>query len=61
MTEDPSGLTVTTPADFVGAAVLAVNMSWTNVDGSMGSAYIADNVEAYAPGSPSSPCRKTTT
>ncbi|WP_404833886.1 cadherin domain-containing protein [Aeromonas media] len=52
MTEDPSGLTVTTPADFVGAAVLAVNMSWTNVDGSMGSAYIADNVEAYAPGSP---------
>ncbi|WP_429108128.1 beta strand repeat-containing protein, partial [Aeromonas media] len=52
MTEDPSSLTVTTPADFVGAVILAVNMSWTNVDGSMGSAYIADNVEAYAPGSP---------
>ncbi|MGU5716483.1 VCBS domain-containing protein, partial [Aeromonas taiwanensis] len=52
LTEDPSTLTVTTPADFVGAAVLAINMSWINADGSTGSAYIADNVEAYAPGSP---------
>ncbi|TPI67883.1 VCBS domain-containing protein, partial [Mesorhizobium sp. B2-8-9] len=45
-------LTVTTPADFVGAAVLDVQMTWTNADGTTGSAFIADNVEAYAPGSP---------
>ncbi|RWI92888.1 MAG: hypothetical protein EOR21_17345 [Mesorhizobium sp.] len=45
-------LTVTTPADFVGAAVLDVQMTWTNADGTTGSVFIADNVEAYAPGSP---------
>ncbi|OWK20678.1 hypothetical protein AJ88_26805 [Mesorhizobium amorphae CCBAU 01583] len=45
-------LTVTTPADFTGAAVLDVLMSWTNADGTLGSMSIADNVEAYAPGSP---------
>ncbi|MBZ9711559.1 adhesin, partial [Mesorhizobium sp. ESP7-2] len=45
-------LTVTTPADFVGAAVLDVSMIWTNADGTTGSVSIADNVEAYAPGSP---------
>ena len=55
VTDDPSSLTVTSPADFAGALVLDVNMSWINADGSTGSAYIADNVEAYAPGSPSSP------
>ena len=51
-TNDPSSLTVTTPADFNGAMVLGVNMTWTNPDGSIGSAYVADNVEAYAPGNP---------
>uniref|UniRef100_UPI003BA12FF9 beta strand repeat-containing protein n=1 Tax=Aeromonas taiwanensis TaxID=633417 RepID=UPI003BA12FF9 len=51
-TNDPGSLTVTTPPDFAGAVVLDVNMSWINADGSTGSAYIADNVEAYAPGSP---------
>ncbi|MDX8435285.1 Ig-like domain-containing protein [Mesorhizobium abyssinicae] len=45
-------LTVTTPASFAGAAVLDVHMTWTNADGTTGSASIADNVEAYAPGSP---------
>ncbi|MBZ9764489.1 VCBS domain-containing protein, partial [Mesorhizobium sp. CA8] len=45
-------LTVTTPADFAGAAVLDVSMTWTNADGTTGSLSIADNVEAYAPGSP---------
>ncbi|RWI93539.1 MAG: adhesin [Mesorhizobium sp.] len=45
-------LTVTTPADFVGAAVLDVQMTWTNADGTTGTKFIADNVEAYAPGSP---------
>ncbi|MFC3533651.1 type I secretion C-terminal target domain-containing protein [Vogesella facilis] len=49
---DPSALTVTTPSDYAGALVLNVNMSWTNADGTTGSMYVADNVEAYAPGSP---------
>ena len=49
---DPSELTVTTPVDFVGAAVLGVSMTWTNADGSVGNAFIYNNVEAYAPGSP---------
>jgi hypothetical protein len=42
---------VTTPATFAGAVVLNVSESWTNPDGSAGSAQINDNVEAYAPGS----------
>ncbi|MDF3214798.1 Ig-like domain-containing protein [Mesorhizobium ciceri] len=45
-------LTATTPADFAGAAVLDVQMTWTNADGTTGSMSVADNVEAYAPGSP---------
>ncbi len=49
---DPSTLTVTTPATFSGAVVLNVTESWTNPDGSSGTGVIADNVEAYAPGSP---------
>jgi hypothetical protein len=52
LTTDPSSLTVTTPSTFTGAAVLQVSETWTNTDGSTGSANIADNVEAYAPGSP---------
>nr|WP_245268640.1 VCBS domain-containing protein [Mesorhizobium ciceri] len=51
-TNDLHGLTVTTPVSFTGAAVLDVQMTWTNADGTLGSASIADNVEAYAPGSP---------
>ncbi|MER9764237.1 Ig-like domain-containing protein, partial [Mesorhizobium sp. M0138] len=51
-TNDLHGLTVTTPADFAGAAVLDVSMTWTNADGTTGNMSIADNVEAYAPGSP---------
>uniref|UniRef100_UPI000A1F79DD beta strand repeat-containing protein n=1 Tax=Pseudomonas sp. B28(2017) TaxID=1981730 RepID=UPI000A1F79DD len=51
-TDDPSSLTVTTLADFAGALVLDVNMNWTNADGSVGNAFVSDNVEAYAPGSP---------
>ncbi|WP_448723332.1 VCBS domain-containing protein [Pseudomonas farris] len=51
-TSDPGSLTVTTPADFAGALVLDVNMTWTNADGSIGNAFVFDNVEAYAPGSP---------
>ncbi|TRC98593.1 adhesin, partial [Mesorhizobium sp. WSM4303] len=51
-TNDLHGLTVITPADFAGAAVLDVSMTWTNADGTTGNMSIADNVEAYAPGSP---------
>ncbi|PWJ86108.1 VCBS repeat-containing protein [Mesorhizobium loti] len=51
-TNDLHGLTVTTPVEFTGAAVLDVQLTWTNADGTTGSASIADNVEAYAPGSP---------
>ncbi|MEJ2376012.1 MAG: hypothetical protein P8Y71_11555 [Pseudolabrys sp.] len=51
-TSDPAALTVTTPSDFVGARVLHVAETWTNADGSTGSAFVDDNVEAYAPGSP---------
>ncbi|QKD05908.1 hypothetical protein EB235_34470 [Mesorhizobium loti R88b] len=51
-TSDLHGLTVTTPASFTGAAVLDVQMTWINADGTAGTASIADNVEAYAPGSP---------
>src|SRR5207249_2453855 len=50
-TTDPSSLTVTTPATYAGAMVLKLSMSWTNADGGTGTAYVADNVEAY-PASP---------
>jgi hypothetical protein len=50
-TSNPAALTVTTPATFAGAMLLNVSESWTNPDGSAGSAEVADNVEAYAPGS----------
>ncbi|MER9587036.1 Ig-like domain-containing protein [Mesorhizobium sp. M0276] len=45
-------LTVTTPVEFTGAAVLDVQLTWVNADGTSGSMSIADNVEAYAQGSP---------
>ncbi|WJV21610.1 VCBS domain-containing protein [Pseudomonas chlororaphis] len=51
-TNDPGALTVTTPSDFAGALVLEVNLYWSNSDGSSASAYVFNNVEVYAPGSP---------
>ena len=51
-TNDPASLTVTTPNSFAGAEVLNVTESWTNADGSTGTAIVADNVEAYSPNSP---------
>ena len=51
-TNDLSALTVMTTAAYAGAMVLSVTETWTNADGSTGIATIADNVEAYAPGSP---------
>ncbi len=49
---DLGALTVTTANEFTGAMVLQVTETWTNADGSTGIAIVADNVEAYAPGSP---------
>jgi hypothetical protein len=51
-TIDPSVLSVTTTAGYVGAMVLHVTETWTNADGTTGSAIVLDNVEAYAPGAP---------
>ena len=51
-TSDPTALTIRTPANFAGAALLNVTESWTNADGSTGTASLKDNVEAYAAGSP---------
>ena len=51
-TSDLSAPTVLTAAAYAGAMVLNVTESWTNADGSIGTAKIADNVEAYAPGMP---------
>ncbi|WP_183939881.1 VCBS domain-containing protein, partial [Rhizobium paranaense] len=52
VTNDPSSLTVTSPDGVTGAVVLQVTETWTNADGSTGMATVADNVEAYAKGSP---------
>jgi VCBS repeat-containing protein len=51
-TNDVSALTIKTPAAYAGAVLLSVTESWTKADGSTGIGIIADNVEAYAPGSP---------
>jgi len=51
-TNDLGALTVSTPAAYAGATVLNVTESWANSDGSVSSAAIADNIEAYAPNSP---------
>ncbi|WP_194469103.1 VCBS domain-containing protein [Bradyrhizobium sp. CCBAU 51753] len=51
-TNNVSSLAITSPVDYVGAAVLNVALAWTNSDGSIGHATVIDNVEAYAPGSP---------
>ncbi|MDL2405814.1 VCBS domain-containing protein [Rhizobium calliandrae] len=52
VTNDPSSLTVRSPDGATGALVLQVTETWTNADGSTGMATVADNVEAYAKGSP---------
>jgi hypothetical protein len=51
-THNVGALTIASPADYTGAMVFEVTMSWTNADGSIGSTIIMDNVEAYAPGNP---------
>ena len=51
-TNDLGALTVMTAAAYTGAMVLGVTETWTNANGSTGTATVADNVEAYAPGAP---------
>ena len=51
-TNDVTSLTVTSPAGYSGATVLQLVETWTNPDGSTGTAIVADNVEAHAPGAP---------
>jgi hypothetical protein len=52
LTSDFSTLAITPDINFVGSTVLHVTETWTNPDGSSGSTVVADNVEAFAPGSP---------
>ncbi|MGY5812094.1 T1SS-143 repeat domain-containing protein [Rhizobium sp. LEGMi198b] len=52
VTNDPSSLTVTSPDGVTGALVLQVTETWINADGSTGTAYVSDNIEAYAKGAP---------
>ncbi|WFU04858.1 VCBS domain-containing protein (plasmid) [Rhizobium sp. CB3171] len=52
VTNNPSSLTVTSPDGVTGALVLQVTETWTNADGTTGTAYVSDNIEAYAKGAP---------
>ncbi len=47
-----AALSITSLDSYSGALVLNVTETWTNADGSAGNAIVADNVEAYAKGSP---------
>jgi hypothetical protein len=49
---DVGHLAVLTSPAFAGAMALNVTETWTNSDGTTGTATVADNVEAYAPGNP---------
>jgi T1SS-143 domain-containing protein len=51
-TSDVASLSVTPPEGYAGALVLQVTEAWTNADGSVGHAFVPDNVEAYAKGAP---------
>jgi hypothetical protein len=52
VTDDVSKLAIVTPTGFSGAELLNISMSWTNADGTTSTAFVSDNVEAYAPGNP---------
>ncbi|MGZ4964246.1 MAG: beta strand repeat-containing protein, partial [Limisphaerales bacterium] len=51
-TDNIAALSITSLNSYSGALVLNVAETWTNADGSAGNAIVADNVEAYAVGSP---------
>ena len=50
--DDVSALSITAPVGFTGAISLRMSQTWTDSTGGSGLATIANNVEAYAPGSP---------
>ncbi|MBL0422810.1 VCBS domain-containing protein, partial [Ramlibacter sp. AW1] len=51
-TADPSALTITSPVTFAGALLFNMTVQWTTADGSSATASIANNIEAFPPGSP---------
>ena len=51
-TNDIGALSVISPESYTGALVLNVSESWVNANGSSGNAFMADNVEVYAKGTP---------
>ena len=51
-TNNIAALSITSPDTYTGALVLQVTQTWTNADGTTGMAYVADNVEVFAPGNP---------
>jgi VCBS repeat-containing protein len=51
-TSDIASLSIISPDGYTGALLLHGTESWTDADGSIGTGIIADNVEAYAKGSP---------
>ena len=59
-TNDIAALTITSPRELHRRAGAQCDGTWTNADGSTGNAFVADNVEVYAPGTPIFACRATT-
>ncbi|MER9593283.1 Ig-like domain-containing protein, partial [Mesorhizobium australicum] len=51
-TNNIAALSIISPDGYTGALTLNITEYWTNADGSMANVLVADNVEAYAPGSP---------
>ena len=51
-TNDIAALAIISPVSYTGALMLNVAESWTNADGSTGSAIVSDNVEVFAKGAP---------
>ena len=47
-----TNLTATSPSGSTSATLLTVSQTWTNADGSTGTAMVEDNVVAYASGTP---------
>ena len=51
-TNNIAALSITSPDSYSGALMLNILESWTNADGSTGSAIVFDNVEVFAKGAP---------
>ncbi|WP_349628829.1 VCBS domain-containing protein [Bradyrhizobium sp. AUGA SZCCT0177] len=52
VTNNVASLSITSAANYSGALVVNVKVTWTNIDGSSETAIVADNVEVYAAGNP---------